>query len=426
MQKKTFTILIAFSFFIFLFYALSGYSLGTQTEYKNLLQQLSLKSIAPIHISALVFIMYFLLHKHEIYKKIFAYFLFFSISLASLMGLTSALTGSHAVSTNPFLYGLSFYTAYFAHQIIVKKVTVNDIFIASNPMLLFTGPIAIIFSKLWHKSLIKRLNYFLPFLITGVFFYKIIAVPLTNLFWLIDMTTTLEVILFGIIFELFIYFNFCGLSLIVYAVFGIFGIKIPLNFKQPFSSRNIIEFWRGWHRSLSSVLSALFYRPIKKYLSTPFALLGVYIASALWHGVTINFLIWGAFHAVCFILTIKLLNRNFSKLATFFMFFAVIYGRVIFADSDAPRLMEKLLPNFSLPFSTLESLIQTTPTASIIALCFALLWVAIEFIFKDHKYLISKNYKLLRLKPTQFILVVTFLILIGSSTGIDYAAYGQR
>ena len=240
------------------------------------------------------------------------------------------------------------------------------------------------------------------------------------------MTTTLEVILFGIIFELFIYFNFCGLSLIVYAVFGIFGIKIPLNFKQPFSSRNIIEFWRGWHRSLSSVLSALFYRPIKKYLSTPFALLGVYIASALWHGVTINFLIWGAFHAVCFILTIKLLNRNFSKLATFFMFFAVIYGRVIFADSDAPRLMEKLLPNFSLPFSTLESLIQTTPTASIIALCFALLWVAIEFIFKDHKYLISKNYKLLRLKPTQFILVVTFLILIGSSTGIDYAAYGQR
>ncbi len=426
MFNKSFILLLIFGSLIFLVNSVIEMSPDPQLDYLKILQQSAIKLTAPILASFILFAIYYLLPKHDLSKNLFAYLLFFSISIASFMGLTSALTGSHAISSNPFIYGLSFYTAYFAHQIITKKISFNNIFVASNPMLLFTGPIAVIFSKLGHKSFLKRLNYFIPFLVIGIFFYKIIAVPLTNFFWLIEFTSTLEVILFGIIFELFIYFNFCGLSLAVYAIFGIFGVKIPLNFKQPFSSRNIIEFWRGWHRSLSSVLRVLFYLPIKKHLSTPFALLGVYIASALWHGVTVNFLIWGAFHALCFVFTIKLLKSNFSKLATALMFFAVIFGRVIFADSNTPRLLEKLLPNFSSPLSTFDSIILTTPTASIIALFFACLWVAAEFFFQDTMYLKQRNYKLLRLKSTQFILTIIFLILVGSSTGIDYAAYGQR
>ena len=88
-------------------------------------------------------------------------------------------------------------------------------------------------------------------------------------------------ILFALIFELFLYANFCGLSLMLYGLFGIVGFKVPLNFKQPFSSSNIIEFWRGWHLSLTAVLKTLFYEPLRKNFPPSIALLGVFLASAM-------------------------------------------------------------------------------------------------------------------------------------------------
>ena len=89
--------------------------------------------------------------------------------------------------------------------------------------------------------------------------FQVVANPLTEFFFLIEKTDAVSSIFFAGIFELFVYMNFCGLSLLIYGIFGLIGYKIPLNFKQPFSSNNIIEFWRGWHTSLSEVLKELFY-----------------------------------------------------------------------------------------------------------------------------------------------------------------------
>ena len=425
-KNKSQSILVIFSFLIFGYGSVQSISFDPNSDYFAKVYEIFIKILAPIIASICIFLIFRILQKFLILQTLFSYLLFFSISIASFFGLTSVLTGSHAISTNPYIYGLSFYTAFFAYYIAIKKVNLSSIFIASNPMLLMTGPIAVIFSSLAHKSFLNRLNYFIPFFIIGLFFYKIVAVPLTNFFWLLDLTSSLEVILFGIIFELFIYFNFCGLSLIIYSLFGIFGIKIPLNFKQPFSSKNIIEFWRGWHRSLSAVLRILFYLPAKKYVSTPIALFSVYIGSALWHGVTINFLIWGSFHAVCFILTIKLLKFNFSKTATGLMIFAVIFGRILFADSNTERLFEKFTPSLGDPLQTIETISSITPLSSFIAIGFALFLVMSEFICQNKKYFKTRNYKFLRLKYSQLAMVLIFIFLIGSSSGIDYAAYGQR
>ena len=127
--------------------------------------------------------------------------------------------------------------------------------------------------------------------------FQIIGIPLTEFFFLIESTDVVSSIIFAAIFEIFVYANFCGLSLLLFGLFGLFGYRIPLNFNQPFSSRNIIEFWRGWHTSLSKVLKVLFYKPLRKKRSLFIALIGVYIASAMWHGVTLNF-----FCGVCFML----------------------------------------------------------------------------------------------------------------------------
>ncbi len=425
-KKKSQLTLFLFGFLFFGYGVLQSISTDPNHNFSSSTLEIFIKIVSPLLASILILGLYKALENHQLMKSAFAYFLFFSISIASFFGLTSVLTGSHATSTNPYIYGLSFYTAYFAFQIINKKINFYSAYIAANPLLLLTGPIAVIFSSLTHQAFVNRLNYFLPFFVLGLFFFKIVGVPLTNFFWMLDITSSIEVFIFGIIFELFIYFNFCGLSLIIYSIFGIFGVKIPLNFKQPFSSKNVIEFWRGWHRSLSSVLRVLFYLPAKKYFSTPVALFAVYISSALWHGVTVNFLMWGAFHALCFISTIKLLKSNFIRTSTFLMFFAIIYGRVLFADSNTKRLFEKFIPNTGDPMQTLDMLLSITPLSSFIALAFAIAIVMSEFFFQDTRYFKKRNYKFFRLRYPQFVMVIIFIFLIGSSTGIDYAAYGQR
>ena len=275
--------------------------------------------------------------------KRIAYILFFTITLTSFFGITETLTGSHATSTQPFLFGLSFYTATLAYLIFTKKyLTYTDVIKLSNPLLLATGPISLFIKDYQYRSFSKRFNYYFPYIVIGVFFYQIIAVPLTHTFELINSTDLISALVFASIFELFVYANFCGLSLIIYGLFGIIGYRVPLNFRQPFTSTNVIDFWKGWHTSLSPVLKNLFYLPLRKKYSSSIALLGVYLASAMWHGVTFNFLLWGIFHTLMFIVTIYLLKYRIKYLPLLILIIAIVIGRLLFADSQTERLIEKL------------------------------------------------------------------------------------
>ena len=151
-----------------------------------------------------------------------------------------------------------------AYLISQDRFGYKSVLFVSNPLLLSTGPIALFFRNISHKSLRKRIEYFFPFIIVGTFIFQIVGIPLTEFFFLIESTDVVSSIIFAAIFEIFVYANFCGLSLLLFGLFGLFGYRIPLNFNQPFSSRNIIEFWRGWHTSLSKVLKVLFYKPLRK------------------------------------------------------------------------------------------------------------------------------------------------------------------
>ena len=379
---------------------------------------------SPLLFSFLILCLYFL-SKRYISPKILAYLLFFTVSLTTIVGYTEPLTGQYNDTASLLLFGLSFYTAYFAYHIFTNKINNASIWVASNPLLLITGPIATKFKSQAHKRVVDRVSYYLPFLLVGTFFFKIIASPLTNYFWMLDLTNSLEVIVFGLIFELFIYFNFCGLSLIVFSIFGFFGVRIPLNFKQPFSSENIIDYWKNWHRSLSTVLKTLFYSPTRKSYPTSLALFIVFISSAMWHGVTVNFLIWGIFHASMFIITIKLLSKEYKILSTFLMIFTIIIGRVIFADSETDRLIMKLTPSFEAMGTNISFFINSSKH-SLVSLVLALFFVGIEFFLRKRKHFRERTYKFLRLPVAQLILASLFVLLAIDSMGMNYPVYGQR
>ena len=86
------------------------------------------------------------------------------------------------------------------------------------------------------------------------------------------------------------------------------GIDLMQNFKQPYFSRSIPEFWRRWHISLSSWFKDYLYIPLGgNRLSQPRVYLNlmlVFVISGLWHGANWTFLIWGALHGSYILVTL--------------------------------------------------------------------------------------------------------------------------
>ena len=260
-------------------------------------------------------------------------------------------------------------------------------------------------------------------MLIGVFFFHIIASPLTQFLYFVNKTDLISVLTFAIIFEIFIYANFCGLSLAIYGIFGILGYRIPLNFRQPFSSTNVVDFWKGWHTSLSAVLKRLFYSPTRLFSSQLVAIFAVFIASGLWHGITVNFLFWGVFHAVIFYLSLTLLRRNRRLSPLFLLLVGIIIGRLIFADSNTDRLLEKLTFSFD-GFNIFIDLLNAS-NSSKVALLIGILLVLIEFLFQRHRYVKKRNYKHLR-TPASLAAIVFLMIALSTDVGDFYAVYGQR
>lgn len=353
---------------------------------------------------------------------IVSYFLFFLISISTIFKYTAPMTGAINLETNQKLFGLSFYTVALAYYINKNEIKIIDVFIISNPLLLFSGPLALIYKNIIQTNLNRRIKIFFPYIIIGVFFLKIVASPLTPLLVLKNETNIINVIIFGIIFEIFVYFNFAGISLLMYGLFGIIGILIPLNFRQPFSSRNLIEFWKGWHISLSNVLKELFYNPTKKILNSNIAIIVVFIGSAMWHGITINFFIWGVFHGILYLITkqiIKYKKNNF--LPQIIMIFTIIFGRIIFSENNSRRLMQKMC--FSIVNSNISALSIFTKYSSL-SLFLGLIIVISEYLFYNQTYYKQRNYKYLRTPIMQIIIILMIFFLI--SNGVNYAVYGQR
>jgi D-alanyl-lipoteichoic acid acyltransferase DltB (MBOAT superfamily) len=99
-----------------------------------------------------------------------------------------------------------------------------------------------------------------------------------------------------------IYFDFAGYSLTAIGVSRLFGFRLPKNFDFPYRSTSVTEFWRRWHISLSSWLRDYLYIPlggnrrgaVLQYRNLMLTML----LGGLWHGASVNFLVWGGLHGV--------------------------------------------------------------------------------------------------------------------------------
>lgn len=122
-----------------------------------------------------------------------------------------------------------------------------------------------------------------------------------------------SLLLGALLFSIQIYCDFSGYSDIAIGCARLFGIQLRQNFAFPYFSRDIGEFWRRWHISLSSWFRDYLYIPLGGSRGSKAQVLRniffIFIISGLWHGANWTYVAWGALHALLF-LPLILLNQH--------------------------------------------------------------------------------------------------------------------
>lgn len=144
----------------------------------------------------------------------------------------------------------------------------------------------------------------------------------------------------AVFFTFQIYCDFSGYSDIAIGTAKLFGIKLMRNFNMPYFSRDIAEFWRRWHISLTTWFRDYVYIPMggsrvgkAKVVRNTFV---IFLLSGLWHGANWTFIAWGAYHSLLFlplILTGK--NRKYTN--------QVAEGRLLPSIKEAGQMLVTFL-----------------------------------------------------------------------------------
>ncbi len=139
-----------------------------------------------------------------------------------------------------------------------------------------------------------------------------------------------------------IYFDFSGYSDMAVGLGRMFGFEFLKNFDYPYISKSITEFWRRWHISLSSWFRDYVYIPLGgnrcKVPRHIFNLFIVWFLTGLWHGASVNFIVWGLYYFVLLVLEKyvygKYLNRLPSVIRHIYALFFIMLGWTIFYFED--------------------------------------------------------------------------------------------
>lgn len=147
-----------------------------------------------------------------------------------------------------------------------------------------------------------------------------------------------------------IYFDFSGYSDMAIGLGRMFGFKFPENFRYPYQSVSITDFWRRWHITLSTWFKEYLYIPLggnrRGLARQALNLLIVWTLTGFWHGAGWNFVMWGLYYFVILFIEKLFLLKALDKLPKFFRhvyaLLLIAIGWVIFASDDVSVLLPYL------------------------------------------------------------------------------------
>jgi alginate O-acetyltransferase complex protein AlgI len=381
----------------------------------------------------------------------FKYFDFFVTE--AVHGLQAIGVDASASTLNIILpVGISFYTfqtltytidIYRGHLKPTKDLLAFATFVAFFPQLV-AGPIERAsnllpqFDKLWkfdEEKTVQGLRLILFGLALKVGVADNLAPLVDDIFAQRESLNGGVLALGSVYFAFQIYGDFCGYSTIAIGLAKILGFELMTNFRTPYFSTSIQEFWRRWHISLSSFFRDYVYIPLggsrvgerKRNRN----LLVTFTVSGLWHGANWTFVFWGVYHGVLLVMqnrmwkpSITIVPPAVSRfISGCFTFFLVCVGWVIFRSESITDAYFYLLDTFT-KFAI--------PDVKRSGVLFVLLAVLLDVLWRKDTRLESVDFLGLRTNPAMLVrwcsYVLMFWVIVvatANRSGIQQFIYFQ-
>ena len=388
---------------------------------------------------------------------VFKYYNFFADNLAQLLSLVGIQTDF--VTLNLILpVGISFYTFQalgYSIDVYNKKVPAcKDIvaffaYISFFPQLV-AGPIERATNLLpqFHKP--RRFDYAQSVdgcrQILWGFFKKMVVADncaiVVNSIWADYANQSgVTLLLAGVLFTFQIYGDFSGYSDIAIGTARLFGFNLMRNFNFPYFSRNIAEFWRRWHISLTTWFRDYIYIPLGgskcakwKVIRNTFI---IFLVSGFWHGANWTFIVWGAYHALLFVpLMLLKRNRKYTDIVAtgrllpnikeigqmVLTFFLVVIGWIIFRSENITQAGDYLVKMCCISFVDIGDIMQARLPLAAVFVLLLVEWIQRE---KQHASQISSQtgifkYRFARLVFYYLLIIITIVFAADQETFIYF------
>lgn len=235
-----------------------------------------------------------------------------------------------------------------------------------------------------------------------------------------------------VLYAIQIYADFAGYSLIAIGSGKLFGINLPDNFRRPYLSKTVTEFWRRWHISLTSWFRDYIYFPLGgsrvKTARWILNVLIVFAVSGLWHGAAYAFVVWGLLHGIIMIIErliygkrLKTIKDSFSilNLLRILLTFNVVSLIWIFfrleSVSDTLYVMRKIFTDQGPLFFNAHTLLIAFAAIAIM-------------LFKDLSDEFNWRLKLLGnpsavIRYASYVFLICFILLFGVLDGSSFIYY---
>lgn len=187
----------------------------------------------------------------------------------------------------------------------------------------------------------------IPWVVLGLFFKMVLAENFALLDEELNPTSrnAVKVWVEASFFAGRIYFDFAGYSFIALGLARCFGVRLTLNFRSPYLARNLQEFWRQWHVTLSRWFRDYLYLPLggRKCWFWGGNILVVFLVSGLWHGAGWGFLVWGLLHGAGVFLCALMGGRTLPGLVSWAITFVfVTLAWIFFMEGDWATSLAKV------------------------------------------------------------------------------------
>jgi D-alanyl-lipoteichoic acid acyltransferase DltB (MBOAT superfamily) len=259
------------------------------------------------------------------------------------------------------------------------------------------------------------------------------AITVNEIFRTYDTLPASSLALGAVLFAFQIYGDFSGYSDIAIGTARLFGFNLMRNFAFPYFSRDIAEFWRRWHISLTTWFRDYIYIPLGGSRCAKWKVVRntwiIFLVSGFWHGASWTFIAWGAYHALLFMPLLLLgknrRNTNVVAQSSFFpslkeacamliTFGFVVVGWIIFRAENIGQAADYIARIFSPSLLSLSGLMGKR------ALLYSLVLLAVEWLGRRNQFALEKIPVKSRAIRWLIYLLIVLAILVLSNSGSTF------